>query len=312
MRFNAKEKKGKLILSSILIILMASLSSCSSPKKPSKNDILASLDSINHKNEPLTINTEELNSLFQSIPSPLEVSFLIKEVGGKYNKTYLNSVENKKKYTTGHEKAINLGVYSADLAYSNIFNKNQDGIFFLDAISELANELDLGHFFDYNTLNRLMKNDNNLDSLLLITTSNFEKINNYLQTQDRSQLSVLIIAGGWIEGLNLLCKVNKANPNDDLKERIGEQKVVLEQLLQLLEYYKHDKYVADLTNDLKALNTIFDKVKINLVEGESSYEIVDGVMKVVDNSYSEVSITEEQLSSISSSVKNIRNKVTKD
>lgn len=311
MKFNANEKKRTVILFSILVVFMASLPSCSNPT-PSKEDVFASLDSINHVNEAPAINTEELNSLFQSIPSPLEVSFLIKEVGGKYNKTYLNEVENKKKYTSGHEKAINLGVYSADLAYSNIFNKNQDGIFFLDVVSELANELDLGHFFDYATLNRLMKNDNNLDSLLLITTSNFEKINNYLQTQDRSQLSVLIITGGWIEGLNLLCKVNEANTNDDLRERIGEQKIVLEQLLQLLDYYKHDQYVANLTQDLKPIKAIFDQVEIKLVEGESSYEIVDGVMRVVDNSYSEVNITEEQLSSISSSVENVRNKVTQD
>ncbi len=311
MKFNAKEKKGTLIVFHILSIFMVFLASCSSPT-PSKKDILASLDSINHVNDAPTINTEELNSLFQSIPSPLEVSFLIKEVGGKYNKTYLNKVENKKKYTTGHEKAINLGIYSADLAYANIFNKNQDGIFFLDVISELANELDLGHFFDYTTLNRLMKNDNNLDSLLLITTSNFEKINNYLQTQDRSQLSVLIIAGGWIEGLHLLCKVNENNPNNDLQERIGEQKVVMEQLLQLLNYYKHDDYVANLTNDLKPIKEIYDQVEINLVEGESSFEIVGGVMKVVDNSYSEVNITKEQISSISSSINSIRNKVTQD
>lgn len=311
MRINTKDKKRTAILFSVLLVLMASFSSCSDPAV-SEKEVFASLDSINQVNESPQINTEELNSLFQSIPSPLEISFLIKEVGGKYNKTYLNSVDNKKKYINGHQKAINLGIYSADLAYSNIFNKNQDGIFFLDVVSDLANELDLGQFFDYATLNRLMKNDDNLDSLLLITTSNFEKINNYLQTQDRSQLSVLIIAGGWIEGLNLLCKVNQTNPNIDIQERIGEQKVVLEQLLQLLEYYKHDKYVASLTNDLKPINATFDQIEIKLVEGESSYEIVDGVMKVVDNSYSEIKITDEQILAITTSINTIRKKVTQD
>ena len=151
-----------------------------------------------------------------------------------------------------------------------------------------------------------------MDSLLLITTSNFEKINTYLQNQDRSQLSVLIIAGGWIEGLNLLCKVHQQNPNEELKERIGEQKVVLEQLLQLLNHHKHDEYVSQLIIDFENLISIYSNISIDLVEGESSYEIIDGVMKVVDHSYSKVNITKEQTTSIADAVTVLRKKIIQE
>jgi hypothetical protein len=45
----------------------------------------------------------------------------------------------------------------------------------------LANDLSIGQFFDFTTIAKLATNSKNLDSLLLITTQNFNSINSYLQ-----------------------------------------------------------------------------------------------------------------------------------
>jgi hypothetical protein len=75
---------------------------------------------------------------------------------------------------------------------------------------------------------------------LLITTKNFNNINGYLQQQKRANLSILILTGGWLEALHITCQVVEKNPNNDaLKERIGEQKIILENIMLLLSkpYY---------------------------------------------------------------------------
>lgn len=282
------------------------LCSCGSGNKPSSEEVLAELDSINSEVEAPKIDPDVLSGIIQSIPSPLEVAFLVKEVGGDYNKTFLNSTDNLHKYNSSYDKALNLGVYGADLAYANIFNKSQDGIFYLDAVTGLAQDLSIGQYFDVNILKELIKHNDNLDSLLLITTSNFEKINIYLQEQNRSQLSILLLTGGWIEGLNLLCEVYHKNPNDDLKERIGEQKIVLEQILQLLNYYEHDENINVLAKQLGDLNEMYKAVNIEIVEGDVSFEIKDGIMTVVDNSYSKVTVSKEQINAITSSIASTR------
>ena len=278
------------------------LYSCGSGSKPTSEEVLAELDSINSKVEVPEIDPNVLSGIIQSIPSPLEVAFLVKEVGGEYNKTYLNSTENLHKYNSSYDKALNLGVYGADLAYANIFNKSQDGIFYLDAVTGLAQDLSIGQYFDVHILKELIKHNDNLDSLLLITTSNFEKINLYLQEQNRSQLSVLLLTGGWIEGLNLLCEVYNRNPNAELKERIGEQKIVLEQILQLLNYYNYDENIKVLVKQLAELDETYKQVTIEVVEGEVSFEVVDGIMRVVDSSYSKVTVSDEQIKSITKSI----------
>ena len=124
----------------------------------------------------------------------------------------------------------------------------------------------------------------------------------YLQEQNRSQLSILLLTGGWIEGLNLLCEVYNKNPNDELKERIGEQKIVLEQILQLLDFYDYDENILVLSNQLKELNKTYSTVNIEIVEGEVTFEVVDGIMRVVDNSYSKVTVSTEQINAITSSI----------
>lgn len=284
--------------------------SCGGSKKIDTETLHSELDSINKVNDAPDVNTEAVKEILQSIPSPIEISFLIKETGSNYNQVYLNDPDNKDSYTNSYKKALNLGVYGADLAYTNIYNKSQDGIYYLDAVTDMANGLDIGQFFDYSTLKELIKHNDNLDSLLLITTSNFEKINNYLQEKNRAQISVMLLYGGWVEGLHLLNKVNKATPNEEIKERIGEQKVMIEQLSKLLGYYEFDPNVKELLSELSKLKKVYDEeVKIETVEGETTFEIIDGAMTPVSNSYTEVIISDETVTTIDKKVTELRSQI---
>lgn len=292
------------------LVLATFFLSCGDSKKIDTETLHSELDSINQVNDAPDVNTEAVKEILQSIPSPIEISFLIKETGSNYNQVYLNNPDNKDSYTNSYKKALNLGVYGADLAYTNIYNKSQDGIYYLDAVTDMANGLDIGQFFDYSTLKELIKHNDNLDSLLLITTSNFEKINNYLQEKNRAQISVMLLYGGWVEGLHLLNKVNQATPNEEIKERIGEQKIMIEQLTELLGYYKFDPNVKKLLTDLGKLKKLYDEnVKIETVEGETTFEIVNGAMTPVSTSRTEVIISDETVSIINTEVTALRNQI---
>ena len=59
------------------------------------------------------------------IPSPIQTAILVKDVGAPYEPTILNPNENHTGYSTNYEKALNLGVYGADLGYSTIFEHSK-------------------------------------------------------------------------------------------------------------------------------------------------------------------------------------------
>jgi hypothetical protein len=290
------------------VLCAAVLLSCGPGNKPDDQAFQSSLDSM--KNETNSINEELIKSVLQQIPSPLEISVLLKQSGRPYDNTLLNTPDNVGKYNTNYKMALNLGIYGTDLGYTNIYQKNQDGIKYLSTIESLADGLNIAQFFDIKTIGRLAANSKNLDSLLLMTTQNFNAINDYLQGQNRSNLSVLLLTGGWVEAMAVTCKIAAQDPsNKGLQETIGEQKLILEQIVALLGFYPDDENMASLLKDMLALQQTYEKVNINYTYKEATVEVVDGVAVVKDNSTTTIDITPADITAINSQLSSIRNKI---
>lgn len=296
----------KIVKFGLIAVLLAA---CGSDKKSDEQAFLETLDT--GKPEGPTISEAVIGDILQQIPSPLEISVLLKESGKKYNASMLNSADNLPKYNSNYKKALNLGIYGTDLGYTNIYEQNQDGVKYISSIKSLADGLNIGQFFDIETIGRLATNSKNLDSLLLITTQNFNSINHYLQTQGRANLSVLLLTGGWIEAVHITCNVAASDPNNkELQEKIGEQKVILENIMLLLSFYKEsDQNMASLLSDMTELKAAFDKVNITYTYKESTFEVVNGVMVIKDNSTTTIDITPDDINSIRTIIGSVRNKI---
>ncbi len=296
----------KIVKFAIITLLVAA---CSSDKKSSEQAFLESLDS--EKSAQTTASEAAIADILQQIPSPLEISVLLKQSGKRYNREILNSPDNLSKYNSNYKKALNLGIYGTDLGYTNIYEQNKDGVNYIEVIKRLADGLSIGQFFDIETIGRLASNSKNLDSLLLITTQNFNSINHYLQTQGRASVSVLLLSGGWLEALHITCNIAASDPtNTLLQEKIGEQKVILNNIISLLTFYKDtDQNMASLLEDMQELRKVFDKVIITYTYKESTFDIVDGVMVIKDNSTSSIDISLDTVNEIRTLVGSIRNKI---
>lgn len=257
------------------------------------------------------LSQEMIQSVIKAIPSPIEMAASIKNTGSEFSMNFINNSDNSSNYTTGFKKALNLGVYGADLGYINLYEKTRTSISYLNAIRDLANDLKIGQFFDFETLRRLADNNSNLDSILFISTSGFENMDNYLRDKNRGNISTLIVTGGWAEGLYLATQVVTTGRNRDeiLIEKIGEQKIVLDNILFLISAYKNEPGFSDLIEDFEELKKIYDNVTITFDYNQAETKEVDGALVIVDNSKSSVKITDETLKQITSVIKTIRTKL---
>jgi hypothetical protein len=258
------------------------------------------------------ISSDLINEIIKSIPSPVEMSTLIREVEPKYNASFLNAAGMEGNYTTNFQKAVNIGIYGTDLGYINMYNQKTDAIKYLTSMTNLANDMKIGQFFDFQMIRRLATNSNNLDSLLYITTSNYDKMNTYLQEQNRGNLSLLMLTGGWIEALYIASSVAEKNDSPRLYEKVGEQKIVLDQLKILLDFYKSDPQVAQLSTKLNDLKVVYDSVKIAYEYHPPTIEIVNGVKMVTDNSKSVIQISKADVDQIYNLVSTIRKDLIKE
>lgn len=257
------------------------------------------------------ISTEALVDIINSIPPPIELSVLIKEVGGEYTSAPLNPTSNASKYSTNFKKAINLGIYGADLGYISLYDKSQDAIDCLGSVKKLADELSIGHFFDFETIKKLASNKHDLDSLVFVSTQNFAKMNDYLRENNRVNLSVLMLTGGWLEGVHIASEIAISHDSKELNERIGEQKIILNQIMELLKVFQSNAEIKALTDEMKKLQKLYEKVKITTTYEESTLEETDGILMVVDNTSSEIEISAQLLKEISEQVEEIRTELIK-
>jgi hypothetical protein len=273
------------------------------------------------------ISEDIISDILQSIPSPLEISQLIKEVSTEYNVSNLNEHSSVNNYNTSYRQALNLGVYSTDLGYCNLYNKNQDILNYLNSVKKLANDLGIGQYFDYETIKRLANSKDNIDSLLNMTQKNFERINTHLREEKREYQSILILSGGWVEAVYLTTLVHKqtkeqlakggANAGkaqeklNKLKEKIGEQKLTLEQILLVLDIFKTKPNFGGLITDLKELQKIYARVEIVTKQLPPKLIQQGDELIVQDVNESKVNISDQDLEAISSLVQSIRNKIIK-
>jgi hypothetical protein len=248
-----------------------------------------------------------VNGEIFSIPSPLQTAFLIKNSGANYTKEILNAPSKMTQYTTNFSKALNLGIYGADIGYVTMYDQNQDAIGYMNAAKKLADELNITGAFDNATLERFQKNLGNKDSMLVLTSVAYRTSDTYLKNNDRNDISGLVLAGGWIESLHFATDVYKVKQDEYIKRRIAEQKSSLQSLIKLLtQYYSQPEYV-ELVDALNDLSTVFDGVGFKYIYEKPTTD-PDKKLTTI-NSKSEVTISAEQIESISQKIKAIRTKI---
>ena len=282
---------------------------CGSEKSKSSEDEFSALGQADTTGQINEATSELATEVIKSIPPPVEMSAIIKNSGADYSSEILNPTSSYENYNTNYLKAINLGIYGADLGYINIYNHKEDALSYLNTVIKLSEDLKVGQFFDFETIKRIANNNKNLDSMLNITTSNFEKMNNYLQEQKRSNLSMYMLTGGWIEALHVACQVALNQNSQPLLEKIGEQKIVLDQIILLLSFYKNDPNAIALSKELTELKAIFNQVKIETIYAEPTMVEENGNLVVKDNSKTNIIITPEVVKQIQTNVAKIRSKL---
>lgn len=294
----------KLALGLTLIASVACLTSCGSSSSSNDNfDMTA--DSLSEA--PLQISENVVNDMIQNISSPVEMANQIKNSGAGFSQQMLNETDNIKNYNTSFKRALNLGVYSADLGYINTFNKNTVVVSYLVAVKDLADGLNIGQFLDFTTLKRLATNSTNLDSLKQLSVSSFNQMDKYLRDQKRSNVSTALIAGAWLEGIYITSQVIEQTKDRELTIRLGEQKEIVNILLIILNNYgKVDKNFQDLVGKISEIKKIYDDVRITVELGEPVTKEVDGMLVIEQNEVSHVDITDEQVAQIIEKVKEAR------
>ncbi len=90
-------------------------------------------------------------------------------------------------------------------------------------------------------------------------------------------------------------QVYRTSPDEQLAERIGEQKLTLDQLVLILDKFTGEKQYKNLVDELGKLKEIYNGITISVEYGEPEMIEENGMLTIVQNEKSIVNITEDQL-----------------
>lgn len=241
----------------------------------------------------------KVRDIFHSVPSPLDMAAILKKSGARYDADLLNAVKKVNDYSTASGQALNLGVYGADLSYASIFNQNQESILYLSCTKKLADKLGLSKAFNDEVIERMEMNIDNRDSLLNIVSETYYNLDAYLKENNRDHISAMVIAAGWIEGLYLGTQIATTGdkPEPKLLERIAEQKISLDNLIELVSSYNSsgalDAILADLSSIKEAYGTVsIEKEKGSMTTGEDGVATIGGKTKATISPEALMKLTE--------------------
>ncbi len=257
----------------------------------------------------VTLDPSKINALIESFPSPMEMAATIEDMKVPYSKKYLVPTELASDFDSNFEKALGLGMLSADLGYLNVYARKNAIVEYLTTIKRLADALDVDQFFDFQTLKRLATNSTDLDSLMTMSTTSYLGMDRHLRETRRSDLSALMITGVWLEGQYLSCKVNTFKENQKVKEIIVGQKDILKELLTVLDFFKDKARFNPMNESFNELLTLYDEVEIKLIDDKEDqvYYDKDSIQVIIPGEYTEINYTPETFKKISDKIIQIRN-----
>lgn len=290
----------------ILVLIIIAVGACKNDKKSADSKLNKALE-VELDTSSKVIKFE--NSLF-SLPSPYQLSILVKEIGTDYNSELLNPSENFKQYTSLFKKSINLGIYGADLAYLNIYQQSPSAVTYFSVIKILAQDLGLSAAFSPTIFKRIENNIDNKDSLLFIMSNTYHDIDFFLKENQRQREGSLVLAGGFIEAMHLLTKLAVETNSKALIQRVGENKQPIENLIKILSpYYNESEDIAKLVDDLVDLAYEFDAIEVIYTYKEPTTNPELKLTQV--HSVSEIKVSAEVLKKIDAKVETIRNLLIK-
>ena len=241
--------------------------------------------------------------IFHAVPSPIETALLLERSGIRFDASALNPIDKAMGYSTTASQAVNLGIYAGDLSYSVIFNQNQQSVDYLNTCRRLCDGLGVGDLIDGDLIERANSNRDVRDSLVQIVTETFYDLNARFRENGMEEVSGLMAAGGWIEGVYLGTR-NLSSSTEDLKLRIAEQKMTLDNLIGLIDSYPPTDALTRMKRMLSRLESVYANVKITYNEAAATAE-EDGT--VVISGGPDVQFDDAALKEIANAVAKTRN-----
>ncbi|MGB6037209.1 MAG: hypothetical protein WBG42_13130 [Cryomorphaceae bacterium] len=231
-----------------------------------------------------------------SIPSPIQTAMLIQKSEAEYRPELLSEASRYRNFETNAQKAMNLGVFGTDMAYSSLYQDGQKALSYFKALDNLAKDLGISSAISPELVKRLGANADNPDSLVYLTGRFYEEGDAYLKKNERYDIASMIILGGWIESsyltaqsaldgneaaaIRLLNQKKSSSTIVKALDKTTDTKFKKSELYQVLDSLKEAFALVESTYAFKAPETDASK-KVTMIGSNTTYQASDSLQQSI-------------------------------
>lgn len=285
------------ILAIPFFVLSLALISCdSNSEDPKSQESLEGLDSIS---APDTVVAVDDNEVSYNLPSALQIAYVFKKSGAGFVPSLLNNKSNYSKYnTSNYKRAVNFGIYSADLAYCLFNKKYQESKEYLKSCKEMGSFLGLNQAFESdNMAQRFDKNIAIEDSVVKIVSNVQLKTDVMFEQNKQKHITVIAFAGAWTESMYIATEVYAKDKNKKVLASLMEQLLLSETIIKALRVHQSSEpELPALIKSIETINSQFNSIASVKAAIEKDEEMDFNIMTVTDS----------ELKAITESVKTLR------
>ena len=222
---------------------------------------------------------------FENIPTPTSIDLMkmVNSLGVSYVFEATNSLANQESYLSTKQKALNLGVYSADLSYEVAYQRKAETEEYLKCILEMASDLNIS--IDASSISdKFQNNINNVEELTSVVKDLFKDSQYILNQTSQTETALLFLVGSWVESAYICVTASDlaSNNMDFIKVAVSH----FEYSATILKYLESRKDNADFSEFYETLNGLqgpIETLKADMNDLEK-FEAVAGIIKTMRNS----------------------------
>lgn len=229
----------------------------------------------------------KLDYMIKRFPLPSEIITSLFNTRALYNPDDMNLISNQSRYNTNYYKAINLGIYATDLIYAIRYEQTQTSLDYLNVVKKMSEEIGVTNVYDEKILSRFQNNIDEKDSLLQLSHMAFSDLKRILRNNEQIEITVLVLAGTWFEGLHLSTSNFTESRIDDLTNEL---------IINIHEHKNQVKVIIDILQDIKENNVYLNNL----------YEDLKNIDSFMNNLHRDDTINKAEIEQLSKIVKDIR------
>lgn len=175
----------------LLVIGSVLIAACSNSGDKSNKKAASEIDEVS-----VTQIIEDIENV--PTPTSIELMEMVNKLGIAYMIDVTNSLANQENYLSTKQKALNLGVYAADLSYDVAYHRKAETEEYLRCILGMASDLNISIDAD-GISNKFQNSIDNLEGLTSVVKELLKESQYILNQTSQTETALLFLIGSWVE-----------------------------------------------------------------------------------------------------------------